>query len=131
MSPRCVLNGLETVPIPAELAKLDCLSRQFVQKSKAYQNVVRLGTCTHKVPTYNSLKACKGNMFFLPLPLEKTMATLDEVEESDLPNPELYIIVNGKPTKNNVVWRNLLPINDIKAAIKKSTGCTKTLIMHA
>ena len=47
------------------------------------------------------------------------MATLDEVEESDLPNPELYIIVNGKPTKNNVVWRNLLPINDIKAAVKK------------
>ena len=119
MSPRCVLNGLETVPIPAELAKLDCLSRQFVQKAKAYQTVVRLGTYTHKVPTYNSLKACKGTMFFLPLPLEKTMATLDEVEESDLPNPELYIIVNGKPTKNNVVWRNLLPINDIKAAVKK------------
>ena len=44
------------------------------------------------------------------------MSTLDEVEESDLPNPELYIIVNGKTTKNNVVWRNLLPINDIKAA---------------
>ena len=47
------------------------------------------------------------------------MATPDEVEESDLPNPELYIIVNGKPTKNNVVWRNLLPINDIKAAVQK------------
>ena len=111
MSPRCVLNGLETVPIPAKLAKLDCLSRQFVQKAKAYQTVVRLGTYTHKVPTYNSLKACKGTMFFLPLPLEKTMATLDKVEESDLPNPELYIIVNGKPTKNNVMWRNLLPLS--------------------
>ena len=47
------------------------------------------------------------------------MATLDEVEESDLPNPELYIIVNGKPTKNNVMWRNLLPIHNIKAAVKK------------
>ena len=54
---------------------------QFVQKAKAYQTVVRLGTYTHKVPTYNSLKACKGTMFFLPLPL--AMATLDEVEESE------------------------------------------------
>ena len=53
------------------------------------------------------------------------MATLDEVEESDLPNPELYIIVNGKPIKNNVVWRNLLPINDIKAAVKKLSEINK------
>jgi len=123
MPPRCVLNGLQTVHIPAELAKLDCLSRQFIQKAKAYQTVVRLGTYTHKVPAYNSLKACKGTMFFLPLPLEKTMATLDEVKQSELPNPELYIIVNGKPTKNNVVWRSLVQINDIKAAVRKLKEC--------
>ena len=68
MPPRCVLNGLEVVPIPDELSKLDCLSRQFIQRAKCYQTVVRLGTYTHKVPAYNSLKACKGNMFFLPSP---------------------------------------------------------------
>ena len=119
---RCVLNGLETVPIPAELAKLDCLSRQFVQKAKAYQTVVRLGTYTHKVPTYNSLKACKGTMFFLPLPLEKTMATLDEVEESDLPNPELYIIsalqngVDGTYCTSN----NLCSVSDEYTALMSS-----------
>ena len=110
MSPRCVLNGLETVPIPAELAKLDCLSCQFVQKAKAY---------IHPQDTHIQFTQDAQGYHVLPLPLEKTMATLDEVEESDLPNQELYIIVNGKPTKNNVVWRNLLPINDIKAAVKK------------
>ena len=42
--------------------------------------VVRLGTYTGEVPSYSSLKALKGAMFHLLLPLEKTMATLDEVE---------------------------------------------------
>ena len=31
MPPRCVLNGLKVVEVPNELAKLDCLSRQFIQ----------------------------------------------------------------------------------------------------
>ena len=61
---RCVLNGLEIAPIPLELAKLDTLSSQLIQRAKCYQTVVRLGTYTTKVPTYNSLKACKGTMFF-------------------------------------------------------------------
>ena len=32
MPPRCVLNGLKVVEVPNELAKLDCLSRQFIQR---------------------------------------------------------------------------------------------------
>ena len=125
MPPRCVLNGLEVVVVPQELANLDCLSRQFIQRAKAYQTVVRLGTYTNKVPVYNSLKACKGNMFFLPLPLHKTMATLENVNECDeerevsLASPELYIIVNCKPTKNKVVWRSLVYVDKIKVALNK------------
>ena len=53
MPARCVLNGLQTVPIPPELAVLDQLSRQLIQRAKCYQTVVRLGTYTGKVPTYN------------------------------------------------------------------------------
>ena len=66
--PPRILNGLQTVPIPSELADLDSLSRQLIQRAKCYQTIVRLGTYTAKVPIYNSLKACKGTMFFLPLP---------------------------------------------------------------
>ncbi len=53
-------------------------------------------------------------MFFLPLPLNKTLETLGQVEAlSDaLPDPELYIIVNGRPTTSTVVWR-------VKAAIQR------------
>ena len=41
------------------------------------------------MPTYNSLKALKGAMFYLPLALEKTMETLNEVgiDSNHLPDP--------------------------------------------
>ena len=57
MPPQCVLNGLQNVPIPPELAVLDTLSRQLIQRAKCYQTIVRLGSYTSKVHTYNSLKA--------------------------------------------------------------------------
>ena len=125
MPARCVLNGLQTVPIPPELAVLDPLSRQLIQRAKCYQTIVRLGTYTAKVPTYNSLKACKGTMFFLPLPLKRTLETLDDVKQKPcvLPDPELYIIVNGKPTKSNVVWRSLVNVNHIKTATSTLKTC--------
>ena len=125
MPARCVLNGLQTVTIPKELAKLDLLSRQLIQRAKCYQTIVRLGTYTGKVPTYNSLQACKGTMFFLPLPLNKTLETLNQVEQHGfvLPDPELYIIVNGRPTKSNVVWRSLVNVNHVKTAIKTLRSC--------
>ena len=125
MPARCVLNGLQTVPIPPELAKLDLLSRQLIQRAKCYQTIVRLGTYTGKVPTYNSLQACKGTMFFLPLPLSKTLETLNKVDQhsSVLPDPELYIIVNGRPTKSKVVWRTMVNVSQVKTAIKTLRSC--------
>ena len=36
-----------------------------------------------------------------------------------MPDPELYIVVNGKPTKNEIVWRSLVNIDNIKAAVEK------------
>ena len=92
-----------------------------------------LGTYTAKVPKYNSLKAFKCTMFFLPLPLEKTLETLGEVRQpsvagsldspdgesmTHLPHPELYILVNGKPSKLNVVC-SLINVDALKGAIHK------------
>ena len=60
-------------------------------------------------------------MFFLPLPMHKTMETLGDVEETEvaLSNPELYIIDNCKPAKDKVVWCSLVDVNDIKVALNK------------
>ena len=81
--------------------------------------VVRLGTYTGKVPVCNSLKACKGTMFFLPLPLNKTLETLDQVQptgnvKTALPNPELFII---KPT---TVWRTLVDVKTVIQTLKQT-----------
>ena len=118
---RCVLNGLEVEPVPAELESLDPLSKQLIQRAKAFQAVYRLGTYTGKVPSYNSLKACKGTMFFLPLPLDKTVETLEEVEnkKSRLPDPELFIIVNSKSKSKKTVWQTLINVERLKAALRK------------
>ena len=124
LPPRCMLNELEAVPIPVELAKLDALCGQLIQLAKCYQTVVRLGTYTGRVPIYNSLKACHGTMFFLPLPLKKTLDTLHQANlsgkrETALPDPELYIIVNGKPTKSKIVLHSLVNVAHINAAVHK------------
>ena len=122
--------------MPAELAKLDVLSRQLIQRAKAFQTIVRLGTYTAKVPIYNSLKACKGTMFFLPLPLKKTLETLGNVksvnqesnslsQKSDqdphvpLPDPELYIMANGIPSEEKVIWHSIVDVSAVKIAIQK------------
>ena len=67
--------------------------------------------------------------------MHKTMETLDDVEEAEvaLSNPELYIIVNCKPTKDKVVWRSLVDVNDIKVALtklKETNWCIKMLMTH-
>ena len=36
---RCVLNGLEVEPVPRELESLDSLSKQLIQRAKAFQAV--------------------------------------------------------------------------------------------
>ena len=66
--------------------------------------------------------------------LEKTLETLGEVRQlgvagsldspdgestTHLPHPELYILVNGKPSKLNVVWRSLINVDALKGAIHK------------
>ena len=74
---------------------------------------MKLGTYIRKVPTYNSLQACRGTTFFLPLPLEKKCCNSADIEASktvSLPDPELFIIVNGVPTKKKVIWRTLVDI---------------------
>ena len=76
MPRHCILNSLETEPIPAELSGLEALRKQPIQQAKPFQTVVRQGTYTAKVPAYSSLKESKGTMFFLPLPMEKTLEML-------------------------------------------------------
>jgi len=128
MPSRCVLNGLYTIPIPDELTKLNTLETQLIQRAKCFQTVVRLGTYTGKVPIYNALKAAKSTMFFLPLDLHNTLERLDEVgytsdstvdELLGLPDSELYIMIDSRPTKDKIVWQSLVDVPRVKLAAQK------------
>ena len=56
-------------------------------------------------------------MLFLPLPVDKTLPTLEEVRENTtLASPLLLMVIQPK---NKVVWRTLVDVNQIKAAVSK------------
>ena len=105
MPSTCVLNGLYVEEIPKELSKLNALGRQLVQPVKPFQTIIPLGTYTGKVLIYNATKGFKGIMFFLPLPLQNTIETFDDLGINDLtsddlqmlPDPELYILLDNRP----------------------------------
>ena len=68
-------------------------------------------------------------MFFLPLPFNKTCETLSDIEGpvkslSSIASPQLYILVNGKPTKANVVWHSLVNVCIIACAILDGNAMT-------
>ena len=121
MPSQCVLNGLEIDPVPPELEALDPLSKQMIQWAKPFQAVYRLGTYTGKVPSHTSVKACKGTMFFLPLPLveEIDKVATGKCQPTQLPDPELYIIVNSK---KKTIWQSLVNLDLQSESLKPSTG---------
>ena len=60
-------------------------------------------------------------MALLPLPFNETVETVGQVNNlnSALPEPELYIILNGKPTKQQHVWHSLV---NVEAEIQNKTN---------
>ena len=102
---KCLLNSLYVELVPEELSGLNALERQLIQRAKCFQTVIRLGTYTGKILIYNATKT-----FFLPLPLQDTINKLDTAglpddlsSERILPDPELYIIIDGQLTKDKIV----------------------------
>ena len=61
-------------------------------------------------------------MFFLPLPLDKTIEDVEnnvDIASVGLPDPEVYIIVSGKPSKKKMVWQSMINIAHVRAAVQK------------
>ena len=79
---RCVLNVLETVPMPPKLAKLDCLSRQLIQRAKCYQ--------TRTACNYNHTKnTAHTRQLAKPQPSANTTKTTPNTPRQQPPPPPL------------------------------------------
>ena len=117
---RCVLNGLESVPVPQELECLNRLEKHLIQRAKCFMCIVRLKPYSLKAPSHNSLKASSRAVCYLPLSTSKTQETLDQVEgpSGSLPDPEVCIILHTAPTKRNVVYHSLVNVNKVKGAFQ-------------
>ena len=70
-------------------------------------------------------------LFFLPLDLQNTLERLDEAGYTSdstidklvgLPDPELYIIIDSRPTKDKIVSQSLVDVPRVKLATQKITG---------
>jgi len=74
------------------------------------------------------LQCAKGTMFFLPLDLQNTLDRLDEAGYTSgstiddmvgLPDPELYIMIDSRSTKDKIVWQSLVDVPRVKLAVQK------------
>ena len=55
---------------------------------------------------HSALKAIKGTVFFLPLPMDRTLSDLVAGHSTNLPDPELYVFTDSQPTKERVIWQS-------------------------
>ena len=60
------------------------------------------------------LKSVKGHVVYLPLPVDEHRAM---IPSGLAENHELHILVNGRPTKSNVIWQDVVKIEKIKQAL--------------
>jgi len=38
---------------------------------------------------------------------------------SILPDPHMFILVDGKPTKDKIVWKSITDVNDVRQVVQK------------
>ena len=87
--------------------KLKCLKdfeKILIQRAKAFQTVANLQTAAStKIPPAARLKKVKGKTFYLPLPLNETLNSLNFSQERIKDQTSLIIIVHYLPTdKDNM-----------------------------
>ena len=115
-----MLNGLSFESIPTEITQLNQHERVLIQRAKAFQVVTKMHTVAGKrLPPSHKVSKVKGSTFHLPLPLNETLKRLPNPEEPLPVNGELYIILRSLPTKDKVIWQDMVDINKVYRALSK------------
>jgi len=62
------------------------------------------------------------------MPFDKTQELLDSINVpqdlasavySVLPDPHLFIPLDGKPTKDKIVWQSMIDVDNVKEAVQR------------
>jgi hypothetical protein len=114
-----VENGLGVDEIPIELDVLNQYELMLVSLVKAFYSCVRLKPLKGNVPVNMQLKATRGNVAHLRIPLEETLDHVMKTVEPVACNPgEFLTIFVDVPTKAKVVWRNVVNIEKVIAGLE-------------
>lgn len=123
--PFAFFNSMDFPEIPEEIKCLNSFELSLIKVAKTFQTVVRLTPLSGRGPAVEHIQALKGMAVHLPLPLEETLKYVDN-NAIKLPSSEnINIIVEGKilvdsmPTAKNKVWRSVVDIKKVYAALKK------------
>jgi len=72
----CILNNFFTHDVPDVIASLNTFEKIFIQRTKAFQTVLKIGTVNKKLPQRQMIQKIKGRTFHLPLFLQETLNKL-------------------------------------------------------
>ena len=115
----CILNNLFANDVPEVISSLNQFEKMLIQRAKAFQTVVKMGTVFNKkIPERQKIQKVKGTTFHLPLPLQETFDKLCSKTDPINLNHELCILVRNIPTKSKIIWENLVDLKKIYEALK-------------
>jgi len=115
----CVLNNLFVNEVPEVILSLNEFEKILIQRAKAFQTVVKMGTVANKkIPHKQKVQKVKGRTFHLPLPLQETFHKLCSDTDPINVNHELCILLRNIPTKSKTIWEDLVDIKKIYEALK-------------
>ncbi|KAG8187778.1 hypothetical protein JTE90_018777 [Oedothorax gibbosus] len=119
MPPTCLVNELYIEPVPEEIISLNYHEKLLIQRAKAFQTVIKMGTvsCKNKPRSFLNQKV-SGKDISTPIPLEKTLERLPKPEQAIITDQDLYVIVRGIPTNQKKLWQSLVNLSSVNKALK-------------
>ena len=111
--PRACLNDLCIDAVPPEIANLNTFEQMLIQQVKSFQTCIRLGVKAGKRPPSEMVRASRGTIVHLPLPLQENVKVMNTISAENL-----NIIVNGLPTRAGLVWQHFVRPKAVLAALK-------------
>jgi len=107
----CILNNLFAQNVPDVIASLNTFEKILIQRTKAFQTVLKMGTVINKkLPQRQMIQKVKGRTFHLPLPLQETLNKLCKNTDPINMNHEMYILVRSIPTKSKITWEEIVSV---------------------
>ncbi|KAL1447888.1 hypothetical protein WDU94_006568 [Cyamophila willieti] len=118
MPASCIMNDLESPSVPLEISSLNNYEKLLIQRAKAFQTVVRMGSVSGQRRHQNLLQKVVGRTFHLPLPIEETLKKLPSPTEAILRHQELFVTIRGLPNKSKKIWQSNVDVKKLYAALR-------------